>query len=557
MAELLNVTPVAGQIKPVQGMSLGEMVNVARGAQNYKREGISLTLEQQQEAERAKLQEFLSRPENFQTQGRMDLDKLNAEVMRLAPLTGADVVSKLTGLSTAQTQASQAAQNLTQTQRELVGSTLGMLGRLKVNDPRAYISELDNLIKQNPNNKALADLIGGYKKTIELLPPGADLPSFAVAGANSLLSPQQQQATFAQQPGTISTGAATFQTTTQPSLAGEAPTTTVGQTPLVTAQLAPTQRFERTGRLDLNNREMFNVYGASGRLEGVISADRLPPGATIVGNETLRPTANPAAPNQPAPQPFTTGQTGQPGGATAIPVQPPGQITTIPTQPAAPSGTVPTALMRPGETAETLASANQLRIRSQESAAQVPIQTFNNNQIIKLADDVLTGRGANFVGNLSGGYAGLPFTSDNATNLNVLGHYMSLQTASLAQNAGLGGTDAGRAIAGEMAGTTSWTAPAIKQTARVNRALTTAADLFNQGVQATFDKTKDPFSVRDFQNKWAQTVDINAIRLFDALRNNDKDAIKEVVTAAGGPNSAGYKKLTTNIQAIDKLIRGQ
>jgi hypothetical protein len=213
--------------------------------------------------------------------------------------------------------------------------------------------------------------------------------------------------------------------------------------------------------------------------------------------------------------------------------------------------------MRPGETAETLAAANQLRIRSQESAAQVPLQTFNNNQIIKLADDVITGRGANFVGALTGGYAGLPFTSDNATNLNQLGHYMSLQTASLAQNAGLGGTDAGRAIAGEMAGTTSWTAPAIKQTARVNRALTTAADLFNQGVQATFDKTKDPFSVRDFQNKWAQTVDINAIRLFDALRNNDKDAIKEVVTAAGGPNSAGYKKLTTNIQAIDKLIRGQ
>jgi hypothetical protein len=213
--------------------------------------------------------------------------------------------------------------------------------------------------------------------------------------------------------------------------------------------------------------------------------------------------------------------------------------------------------MRPGETAETLASANQLRIRSQELAAQVPIQMFNNNQIIKLADEALTGRGANFVGALTGGYAGLPFTSDNATNLNVLGHYMSLQTASLAQNAGLGGTDAGRAIAGEMAGTTSWTAPAIKQTARVNRALTTAVDLFNQGVQATFDKTKDPFSVRDFQNKWAQTVDINAIRLFDALRNNDKDAIKEVVTAAGGPNSAGYKKLTTNIQAIDKLIRGQ
>lgn len=555
MAELLNVTPVAGQIKPVQGMSLGEMVNVARGAQNYKREGISLTLEQQQEAERARLQEFLARPENFQTQGRMDLDKLNAEVMRIAPLTGADVVSKLTGLSTAQTQSSQAAQNLTQTQREIVGSTLGMLGRLKVNDPRAYISELDNVIKQNPNNKALADLIGGYKKTIELLPPGADLPSIAVLAANSLLSPQQQQATFAPQPGTISTGAATFPTVTTPSPVGAAPQVSVGQTPLAEAQMGPGTREVPTGQVDINNNPIVNVYDSFGRLLGQRAGTGTPSTSQLPGGQVQRPVSTPNAPSTPQPGMQPPPVISTPGAATAIPVQPPGPITVVP--PSTEAGTTPVARMRPGETAETLASANQLRIRSQESAAQVPIQTFNNNQIIKLADDVLTGRGANFVGNLSGGYAGLPFTSDNATNLNVLGHYMSLQTASLAQNAGLGGTDAGRAIAGEMAGTTSWTAPAIKQTARVNRALTTAADLFNQGVQATFDKTKDPFSVRDFQNKWAQTVDINAIRLFDALRNNDKDAIKEVVTAAGGPNSAGYKKLTTNIQAIDKLIRGQ
>ena len=557
MAELLSVTPVAGQIKPVQGMSLGEMVNVARGAQQYQREGISLTLEQQQEKERQALQQFLARPENFQTEGRMDINKLNAEVMRLAPLTGADVVSKLTGLSTAQTQASQAAQNLTQTQREMIASKMAILGRLGVNDKRVYVGELDLLVKENPNNRELANLVEAYKKTISLLPEGADMPTISVAAANALLSPQTQQQLFAPQAGTASTGAATFQTTTRPSIAGEAPTTTVGQTPLTTAQLAPTQRYERTGRLDVNNREIFNVYGASGRLEGVISADRLPPGATIVGNETLRPTTAPAAPNPPAQQPFTMGQAGQPGGATAIPVQPPGQVTTMQPQPAAPSGTVPTALMRPGETQETLALANQLRIRSQEAAAQVPQQTFNNNQIIKLADDVITGKGAQFVGALTGGYAGLPFTSDNATNLNQLGHYMALQTASLAQSSGLSGTDTARGIAGEISGTTNWTAPAIKQTARVNRALTTATDLFNQGVQAAFGKSNDPFAVRDFQNNWAQTVDINAIRLFDAMRNNDKDAIREVVTAAGGPNSPGYKKLVDNISQIQKLIKGQ
>jgi hypothetical protein len=388
------------------------------------------------------------------------------------------------------------------------------------------------------------------------LPEGADLPSLSISAANSLLSPQQQQATFAPQPGTISTGAATFPTVTTPSISGASPQVSVGQTPLATAQLPPGSREVPTGQVDINNNPIVNVYDANGRFVGQRAGTGTPSATQLPGQQTQRPVSTPTAPGAPsAPMAPPSGST--PGAATSIPVQPPAPITAQPISGQPADGTQPVARMRPGETAETLAAANQLRVRTQEAAGQVPIQMFNNNQIIKLADEALTGRGANFVGALTGGYAGLPFTSDNATNLNVLGHYISMQTASLAQSAGLGGTDAGRAIAGEMAGTTSWTAPAIKQTARVNRALTTATDLFNQGAQAAFNKSNDPFAVRDFQTKWAQTVDINAIRLFDALRNNDKDAIREVVTAAGGPNSAGYKKLTANIQAIEKLIRGQ
>ena len=552
----LTVNPVGTQIKPVQGMSLGEMVNVGRGVQDYQRGAINLTLEQQKESERKRLQDFLSRPENFQTEGRMDIDKLNAEIPKIAPLTGPDFISKFTTLSTAQTQANQAAQNLKQTQREIVGSTMSMLGRLGIQDKRTYISELDNVIKQNPNNRALAQLINSYKTTLNMLPEGADLPSLAISGANSLMTPQQQQQEFGPRAGTISTGAATFPTVTTPSISGAAPQVSVGQAPLATAQLPPGSREVRTNEVDLNNNPIFDVFDANGRFLFQRAGTGTPSTSQLPGGQVQRPVSTPTAPGTPQPgvppppQGYST-----PGSATAIPVQPPGPITVVP--PSTEPETTPVARMRPGETAETLTAANQTRIRALEAATQVPLQTFNSNQIIKLADDVLTGRGANFVGNLSGGYAGLPFTSDNATNLNILGHYMSSQTASFAQNAGLGGTDAGRAIAGEMAGTTSWTAPAIKQTARVNRALTTATDLFNQGAQAAFNKSKDPFAVRDFQNNWAQTADINAIRLFDAMRNNDKDAIREVVTAVGGPKSEGYKRLVQNINQMDKLIKGQ
>ena len=529
----IQITPVAGMVQAPKTMTLGEMVNVGRGVQEYKQGEISLTLEQQKERERMAIQDYFSRPENFQTEGRVDINKLNAEIPKIAPLTGADWMQKYTTLNTAQTQASSAAQALTQSQREMIASRLSVMGRLGINDKRAYLGELDQLVKENPNNRELASLVDAYKTTMKLIPDGADLPSMAIAGANSLLSPQVQQQTFAPQPGTISSGAATFPTVTTPSVAGGAPNVTVGGTPLVTAQLGPGAREVPTGQVDVNNNPIVNVFDANGRFLGQRAGTGTPSAAELPGAVTPTPRGAPGAPVMP--------------GAPAAPAA----------AAPAPGGTTPVARLRPGETPQTLTEANQLRIRSQDAAAQVPLQTFNNNQIIKLADEVITGKGANFVGALTGGYAALPFTSDNATNLNQLGHYMALQTASLAQSSGLGGTDAARGIAGEISGTTSWTAPAIKQTARVNRALSTATDLFNQGAQASFNKSNDPFAVRDFQNKWAQTVDINAVRLFDAMRNNDKEAIREVVTQAGGPNSAGYKRLVDNIGKMQQLIRGQ
>ena len=541
----LSVTPVASNIKPVPGMSLGEMVNFARGVQDYKTGEIGLTLEKQKEQERNRITEFLSRPENFQTQGRVDVNKLNAEIPKIAPLTGADWMSKYTTLGNAQTQSIQAAQNLTQTQREMIASRLAIMGRLGIKDKRAYVAELDQLVKENPNNVDLQNLVGAYKTTIDVLPGDADLPSLAISGANSLLNPAAQQTTFAPQPGTINTGAATFPTTTRPSVAGEAPTIAVSSQPLVTTQLGPGSREVPTGQVDVNNNPIVNVFDANGRFVGQRAGTGTPSAGELPGGQMPLPVST--APGAPAPG-VQVGGPMQPSTVQGQNLQPA----------AAPSGTTPVARLRPGETPQTLEAANNLRTSSMNAAQQVPLQTFNNNQIIKLADDVITGKGASFVGNLTGGYAAIPFTSDNATNLNQLGHYMALQTASLANSSGLGGTDAARGIAGEISGTTSWTAPAIKQTARVNRALSTATDLFNQGVQNAFAVSKnDPFAARDFQNKWSQTVDINAVRLFDAMRNNDKDAIREVVTAAGGPNTPGYKRLVDNIGRMQQLIRGQ
>ena len=97
----LTVTPVATQIRPIQPMSLGEMVGLARGMQAYQqaeqtnplalqlsqqqaRTGqIALGVEEQKNIERQNMQTFFADPDKFQTDGRIDMDKINAAVKKV------------------------------------------------------------------------------------------------------------------------------------------------------------------------------------------------------------------------------------------------------------------------------------------------------------------------------------------------------------------------------------------------------------------------------------------------------------------------------------------
>jgi hypothetical protein len=442
---------------------------------------------------------------------------------------------------------------LTQDQKALVGQTFNILGKAGINNKDTYLKALDDLVATNPNNPDLGRLADSYKTIWGKMPEGTNFAQLAIAGAQTLMPVASQETQFGPQPGTLNTGAQILPTVTRPSVAGQAPSIQVGKVPLATNQLPPGSRYVPTNRVDMENNPTAIAYGPNGELLGEVT---IPGGA----NPAMQPGG--AIANQ-----MPTGVMGgsvQPQNNIQAPVQaqPVAPRPAVQSQPL-PAAAVPTnapVRMPAGETGATLEAAQNLRTTVRNAAAQAPVQQFNNNQIIKLADDVITGRGANFIGSLTGGYAGLPFTSDNATNLNQLGHYMAMQTASLSQSSGLGGTDAGRAIAGQISGTTEWTAPAIKQTARVNRALTTGTELFNQGVDNAFNRTKNPFSSTEFQQRWTQTLGadgINAIRLYDAMRNSDKEAIREVVTQAGGPNSPGYQNLVRKIGDMQKLVGGK
>ena len=236
--------PQLPAVTPPPQTSLADMMGIARGAQAYQQAaqinplaleqqqaatqtaqqgaetgGINLNILKQKDLERKNLQTFFSDPGNFQTNGRIDIDKINKVVPTLAPLTGSDYVRNLSDLSTAQTAAEKASMGLTQDNRQLVSSTLGILGRGGVSDPQIAINEMRMLVNQNPKNPHLKSLVeDAYVPIFSKMQPGANISDALIKASQSILNPAQQQTAFT--PTTAVTTEGRVVTTTLPVGAG-------------------------------------------------------------------------------------------------------------------------------------------------------------------------------------------------------------------------------------------------------------------------------------------------------------------------------------------------
>jgi len=242
-----SINPIAQNLKTPTPMSLGEMLNIARGAQEYRQAQqlnplavqqqqqqlqtqqqqlqtlqqtfeqaqkmnplavqtatqeaqlgkIALSVEEQKDLERKNMQTFFADPNNFQTNGRIDIDKINSAVPKIAPLTGEQYINKYTTLNTAQTQAIEAKQKLTQDQRAMIAQRFSILGRMGVQDKNAYIDEMKLMKQENPDNPDLHRLLDAYMTTWNSeMQSGPELPGKAIAGAATLMTPAEQQTQF-------------------------------------------------------------------------------------------------------------------------------------------------------------------------------------------------------------------------------------------------------------------------------------------------------------------------------------------------------------------------
>jgi hypothetical protein len=222
-----NLTP------NIKQTSLGDMVNMASGIQSYQqaqqmnnlileKELIENQVLKQKNQERLALQEFTSNPDNWQSNGRIDMDKINLAIPKIAPLTGSSIISELSTLNKSQTEATKAKTGMTQDLRKVVAGRLGIMGRMGVDDPTRIMNEFERLKEENPDSRELHNLIDAYKVPLSKTERGPHVTRDLIAQEQSLLSPESKES-LSPTLQTIETGAGTQPVAVSKSIAGSTP----------------------------------------------------------------------------------------------------------------------------------------------------------------------------------------------------------------------------------------------------------------------------------------------------------------------------------------------
>ena len=273
MAEFnFNLTP------NVKQNSLGDMVNMASGIQNFQQaqQLNPLALEKaqienqvlkQKNQERLGLQDFMSNPENWQTNGRIDMDKINKVIPKIAPLTGSDVINSLSGLHKSQTEASKAKQDLTQSQRIIIGNVDNALGLAGINDPKVVSQTYKGLIDRNPENPEMHRLLNARIDMLTNAKAGPHINKDLLLESASMLPTLEQRQLFGQKASMTPMGGRAYETVTSPQgITGEQPNVQfTGRS--AEMSLNPAQREEVTGT-DIYGNPITTVKSEFGKVEG-------------------------------------------------------------------------------------------------------------------------------------------------------------------------------------------------------------------------------------------------------------------------------------------------
>ena len=500
-----------------QMSSLGDMLNMASGIQNYQQaqQMNPLALEKaqienqvlrQKNDERVKLQEFTSNPDNWQTNGRIDMDKINSVIPKIAPLTGAEVINSLSGLHKSQTEASKAKQELTQSQRSIIGNVDNALGMAGITDPKVVAQTYKGLIDRNPDNPEMHRLLNARIDMLKNAKPGEHIKKDLLLESASILPISEQRQLFGSKAGLTSTGSELAETITSPQgITGEAPNIRMtGRSEPLT--LAPGQREEVSGT-DIYGNPITTVKGQFGNVLGQ-------KGVPVIG-----------APQQPS-----------------IPIR-----------------------FAPGESPETVKAMQAERIMAKDSAAAAAPALQNIQTVRKYLPLAATGANSEAIARLQsvvGNIGGSKPEELAAASRDII--EKSIADLALQKNQALGGK-----YVEDLKGAAQSLASAGRNPTAIAKSmdqlepLIQHAQYYQQGLENAIAKNKGDVQIkRQFDNAMIKAYDPQALGAYNAYKAGGEPALNQYLMDMSPdkkkPVSPGVKaNIFMKIQKYVNLVNGE
>ena len=567
-------TPVASQSRPPQPLLLGDMLNIARGAQAYQQaEQLNpLTLQQQQQAartgqiqlsvaeqadkERRNMQTVMANPSLYTTNGVYDPAKAAKITSEVAPLTGLNYLKDMAGSFGAQETFKTSAIGTQSAEQDFANKqVLGIASRLTslINNPLIIASE------QNPQAIApekLANQLKSYgeeqaralgipkERAAELIAPYIEQASTNPAGVRQFLKDkllttldQASRVTAMQSKGApISTGSVGYQVETNQFAAQ--PFGTVLPGTQFSAQLGPGQRMEATNEVDINNNPIFNVKDENGRVVGQTTVQ-----GNVPSNLMPAPAIMPAAGAQPG--------AAQPAGVTQMrqQLQSPAAIT-----PAASSN----AILRipAGESPETGRTYQAQAIESRAAVQPSKVGLQNIDTVLKYLPLAATGKYSEATAGLQsvlGNLAGSKPEEIAAAARNTI--TKTINDLALQKNLALGGKFASSLEAAQSSLASAEMNPtAIAKSMEQLRPLLQNISNYSVGLDKAIEKSPIKQYVKpEFDAAFNQAFDMKALSFKSAFEQG-KDLKKYV--KENNINLAEQEQLLNKIQAYDYLANG-
>lgn len=170
---------------------------------------------------------------------------------------------------------------------------------------------------------------------------------------------------------------------------------------------------------------------------------------------------------------------------------------------------------------------------------------FRNQQILDLIPHASTGPGMRMLNTVA---SRLPGSTGDAYQ--DLEHYLSQNSASLAQTMGVPKTNLGAETAAAAAGNVERNPGALREITRTNDALNTAMDLYNRGFAKVTNNGSDMSRAASYKQAFGQNLDINAVRWADAHRRSDQQELEDLQRKLG---PKGLQQAQQRLQVLRSL----